>query len=117
MAFLRFFQGFQLVLCVLGAYLTWYVALRNGTAAEFENLRHLHSLSGTDTPLRQTFTGISPIDKRLGFLNSIIWLVTNDKTPGVLLHAYLYVGQFAAAYGLLIIEGARHGNVGKPTSQ
>ena len=116
MAFLRYFQAIQLTLVILSTYMTWYLAFQNGTAAQIAGFQSLDFLPGTEVPIRRTFTGVDAVDKYLTFMNCVGWLIVGGNSPGISLHAYLFGGQFAAAYGLLIIEGSRSGNRHKAIS-
>lgn len=113
MRVLRFFHIIQLLSIASSAYLTWYLMLRNGTVCHLKKTWDSQCLPGTEVPLTQSFTGFGPFDRQLKLYNGIIWVVVSGASPDISLHAYLFAGQLAAAYGLLILEGARNGNRGR----
>ncbi|MCJ1477789.1 hypothetical protein MMC13_006462 [Lambiella insularis] len=108
-------QAILIVLCALGGYLTWGLAMQNGTMSMMAHIRDFgpHVLPGTDAPLKQTYTGIRAVDYQLTVLAVFFWNLVDGSMP----HASLFVGklafQFIAAWGLLMIEGARNGNKGR----
>ncbi|MCJ1477783.1 hypothetical protein MMC13_006456 [Lambiella insularis] len=116
MALHRYSQAVQLTLGILGSYMTWYLAFGNGTAAQIAAFHSLDFLPESEVPIRRTFTGVNAVDKYLAVMNCVGWLMVGGNHPGVSLHTYLFCGQFAAAYGILMIEASRNGNYNKATS-
>ena len=106
----RYLQAIQLALGILGSYMTWYLVLENGTAAQIAAFNGLDFLPGSKVPIRRIFTGVKAVDKYLTAMNCVGWLIVGGDHPGLSLHAYLFCGQFAATYGLLMIEASRSGN-------
>lgn len=117
----RLIYGFQLsLLCLsaLGFYFTWYLVENNGTAESLRKLREEgpHWLPGTEVPLRRSYTGISVIDYQLTVLVCVFWGIVDGSNPGASLHAYLFAGQVAGLWGLIVLEGMRYGNAWKAIS-
>jgi hypothetical protein len=106
--------GLVLLACA-GFYTTAYMLLHNGTTDHLKALRGVepHVLPGTTAPLRRTYTGIEAVDARLAVLGSLFWVVVDGSAPNASLHGFMFAGQMAAAWGLLVLEGARRGNKGR----
>lgn len=67
----------------------------------------------TAAPMKQTYTGIGPVDKQLTVLVSFFYTAIDGNRADVSL-AFLYLGgQVLAAWVLITIESLRTGNQGK----
>ncbi|OQV00520.1 hypothetical protein CLAIMM_06003 [Cladophialophora immunda] len=67
----------------------------------------------TSAPMKQTYTGIGPIDKQLTVLVSFFYTAIDGNRADVSL-SFLYLGgQVLAAWVLVMVEGLRNGNRGK----
>lgn len=107
-----------LLLSVLGLYTTWYLFLNNGGYDIMVRVRDFgpHVLPGTHAPLKTSFTGIKKVDYQLGVLGLYFWQMVDGSRPDGSLLCFHFAGQFAACWGLLMIEGRRYGNRGKLVS-
>ena len=108
-----------LVVWTAGAfYFTWYLMLNNGTADFLSQMKGHgpHVLPGTEEPLKRIYTGIPRLDRQLVLLTVFFWKVVDGSMPGASLQAFLMIGQFGGAYGLMILEGLRTGNRGRAVS-
>ncbi|OAL38592.1 hypothetical protein AYO20_02242 [Fonsecaea nubica] len=66
----------------------------------------------TSAPMKQTYTGIGPIDKQLTVLVSFFYTAIDGNRADVSL-SFLYLGgQVLAAWVLIMVEGLRNGNRG-----
>ena len=67
-------------------------------------------------PVRQTFTGIPPIDAIIRQQNVLLWPAIDGTWPGLSLSAWEQSGQFSATWMVAGLEGLRAGNRGKLVS-
>ncbi|RYP38462.1 hypothetical protein DL767_002578 [Monosporascus sp. MG133] len=86
------------------------VALRNVVSGETE------ALGGAPQPFRREYTGVGPVDRHLATLVGFFAALVGDAGAGWDATAFIVWGlaQFGAAWGLLMLEGLRHGNRGRP---
>ncbi|MCJ1404566.1 hypothetical protein MMC11_007792 [Xylographa trunciseda] len=99
----------------LGAYLTWGLALNNGTLSMMERIREYgpQLLPGTDVPLKQSYTGIQAIDNQLTVLVLFFWQLVDGGMPGASLGTFRFASQFVPGWGLVVLESMRSGNKGR----
>ena len=108
-------QASLLALSGLGAYLTWGLALNNGTITMMEHIRDFgpHILPGTVAPLKQSYTGIEAVDYQLTVLVTFFWPLVDGGMPHASLGVFRFASQFVAGWGLVVMEGMRNGNRGR----
>ena len=101
-----------LLLSAAGFYATWYILLNNGTVDHMKHIRDLgpRLLPGTDQPLKTVYTGIVAIDYRMTVLALFFWEHVDGSFPAGSLFCFHFATQVVAGWGLLMIEGSRHGN-------
>lgn len=107
-----------LLLSALGLYTTWYFLLNNGGSDIIVRVRDLDPpiLPGTHAPLKTSYIGIKKVDYQLSVLGLYFWEMVDGSSPNGSLLCFHFAGQFAACWGLLMIEGRRYGNRGKLVS-
>ena len=108
-------QATLVALSALGAYLTWGLALSNGTITMMEYTRNVEPqvLPGTDSPLKQSYIGIQAVDNQLTVLVLFFWQLVDGSMPNASLSTFRFASQFVPGWGLVVIEGMRSGNKGK----
>lgn len=108
-------QGLLIATWVFGVYSTWYLFLNNGTADQVNEVLAAKPplLLGTNELLKTTFTGIKPIDDQLAMLAVIFYPVLDGSLPHASLFGFMFGGQFAAVYILMLIESVRSIHRGK----
>ena len=99
-----------LFLSVGGYYTTWYFILNNGTTDHTAHSRKLGLLPGTKEAVRTVYTGVPVIDHQLVFLTLFFWEIANGSNPSASLFSFYFATQVACGWGLLMVEGLRHGN-------
>jgi hypothetical protein len=67
----------------------------------------------TAAPMKQTYTGIGPVDKQLTTLVSFFYTAIDGNRADVSLSFLDLGGQVLSAWTLITIEGLRAGNQGK----
>ena len=98
-------------LAAAGYYTTWYFFSHNGTANHLAYVRQLQLLPGTQEPVRTVFTGLPALDDQLTVLTLFFWEIVNGSTaPSASLFCFYFATQLACGWGLLVLEGSRHGN-------
>ncbi|MCJ1392879.1 hypothetical protein MMC18_005751 [Xylographa bjoerkii] len=99
-------QASLIALSGLGAYLTWGLALNNGTTRMMEHIRDFgpHVLPDTDAPLKQSYTGIQAIDYQLTVLVLFFWQLVDGSMPSASLGTFRFASQFVAGWGLVVME-------------
>lgn len=97
----------------LGFYLTWYLAMNNGSFDFMANIRD-HGpriLPYTDkAPLRTQYTGIELVDNQLTVLTLFFFNIVDGSHPNACLQAYHFGGQIISGWSLLILESLRWSN-------
>jgi hypothetical protein len=73
-------------------------------------------LPGSDDPILRKLTGIGPLDYQLQILVTFFAPVVNTSNTNLTLFSILGLGQFGAAWTLLMMESMRLGNKGKAIS-
>ena len=97
-------------LSAAGYYTTWYFLLNNGTADHMAHSGKIQLLPGTKEPVRTVYTGIPVIDYQLTVLTLFFWEIVNGSNPSASLFCFYFATQVACGWGLLMVEGLRHGN-------
>ena len=97
-------------LSAAGYYTTWYFLSNNGTANHLAYTRKLQLLPGTEEPVRTVYTGVPAIDDQLTVLTLFFWEIVNGSNPSASLFCFYFATQVACGWGLLVMEGSRHGN-------
>jgi len=67
-------------------------------------------------PLVKTYTGVGPIDRQVTVLVSFFAPVVDSKNGALSLASVFGLGQFGAAWTLMMMEGSRQGNKGRVVS-
>ena len=101
-----------LLLCAVGYYATWHLLLNNGTTEHMTHMRDSgpHLLPGTDQPLKTVYTGLKALDYQLTVLALFFWELVDGSLPDASLFCFHFATQVACGWGLLMVEGLRHGN-------
>ena len=101
-----------LFLSATGYYATWYILLNNGTTDYMAHIRDFgpRLLPGTKEPLKTVYTGIPAIDYQLTVLALFFWENVDGSNPAGSLFCFHFATQVTCGWGLLMIEGLRHGN-------
>lgn len=105
----------QVALAVLGFWTLWPFPYNNGLLAHLKAQTELGaSIPGpTSAPMKQTYTGVAPIDNQLTVLVSFFYTAIDGKRGDISL-VFLSLGSHViAAWVLITIEGLRRGNKGK----
>ena len=99
-------------LSVAAYYGTWHILLNNGTTKHVAHILDVGppSLPGTKEPVRTVYTGVPSIDDQLTVLVLLFWPIIDGSIPAGSLFGFHFATQIACAWGLLMIEGLRHGN-------
>ena len=107
---------FLILNTLVGAYTTWYLAENNDLFPRMRGVRDNgpHLLPGTDAPLRKHYTGIRPIDHQLQVLMVLFWGGVSENHAAVSIQMGHFAGQCGAAWALIVLEGCRVGNKGRP---
>lgn len=100
------------LLSAAGYYATWYIFLNNGTTKHMAHVRDVgpRLLPGTEEPVRTVYTGISAIDYQMTVLALFFWETVDGSNPAGSLFGFHFATQVIAGWGLLMVEGLRHGN-------
>jgi hypothetical protein len=69
-------------------------------------------LPGTTDLILRTYTGIGPIDRQLTTLVTFFSPVLHSGNGALVLFSIFGLGQFSAAWLLMMLEGLRQGNKG-----
>jgi hypothetical protein len=101
-----------------GFYGTWVLAGRNGTFAALEALakQDVPLLPGTTDFLLTKYTGVAAIDNKLTILVTFFTPVLDDNNEALQLFSIFGLGQFGAAWMVMMMESMRQGNSGKIVS-
>ena len=99
-------------LSVAAFYATWYILLHNGTTDHMAHTPVIgpRLLPGTNEPLRTVYTGVRAIDHQLTVLILFFWENIDGSNPSGSLFGFHFAAQNVCGWGLLMIEGLRHGN-------
>ena len=108
-------RGLLAATWLFGVYSTWYLFLNNGTADQVDKVLASKPalLPGTNELLKTTFTGIKPIDNQLAMLAVVFYPVLDGSLPQASLFGFMFGGQFAAVYILMLIESVRSSHQGR----
>ena len=101
-----------LCLSAAGYYAVWYILLNNGTTDYMSHIRDFgpRVLPGTKAPLRTVYSGVPAIDYQLTVLALLFWETVDGSHPSASLFCFHFAMQIVCGWGLLMIEGLRHGN-------
>ena len=101
-----------LLLSAAGFYATWYILINNGTVDYMTHIRDVgpRLLPHTNEPLKTVYTGVPAIDYRLTVLALFFWENVDGSIPAGSLFCFHFATQIFSGWGLLMIEGLRHGN-------
>ena len=101
-----------------GLFGTWILAGSNGTVAILEALakQDVPLLPGSNDPLLKAYTGVGPIDRQLTILVVFFSPVLDPRNGALMLYSIFGLGQFGAAWTIMMMEGMRRGNKGKIVS-
>ena len=99
-------------LSAAGYYATWYILLNNGSTDHMAHIRDVgpRLLPGTEEPVRTVYTGVPAINYQLTVLALFFWENVDGSNPTASLFCFHFATQVACGWGLLMIEGLRHGN-------
>lgn len=99
-------------------YSMWVMSLQNGYLDSLLQLvaRGPFVLPGSTTPLLQSYTGISPLDRWLTFLQCVFANLTDGSAPHLLLLAIYSISQWNAVITSMVVESQRSFNRGKVVS-
>jgi len=105
-------------LSILGAFGTWVLGYRNGTFKQIFDVlaQDAPFLPGSADPLVRNYTRVGFVDHQLQVLVTFFAPVVDPKNPELTLFSVLGLGQFGAAWTLLMLESMRMGNKGKVVS-
>ena len=67
-------------------------------------------------PVKETYTGLKPVDGFLSALVSFFWPVLDGSDPRLTLGSFHFMGQVAAIWMLVMLETSRRGNNGRLVS-
>jgi hypothetical protein len=103
---------------MVGAFGTMVLGAHNGT------FDHISTLVAQDSPvfpgsnvlLLKEYTGIRAIDTQLSVLVTFFAPVVDSRNGPLYLYAIFGLGQFGAAWTLLVMESLRSGNKGRVVS-
>jgi hypothetical protein len=106
------------LLSAAGFYGTWILTGSNGTVAALEALAKQDAplLPGTTDFLLTKYTGVAQIDKKLTVLVTFFAPVLNDNNGALKLFSIFGLGQFGAAWMVMMMESLRQGNRGRIVS-
>ena len=97
-------------LSALGFYHTLYKINHNGTAHKIDATIKAGKLPGSNQPLLTQYTHIPYLDGFLTTLVTFFYPLVDWSHPAGSLQLYHFMGQIAAAWGLLTIESLRKGH-------
>ena len=100
-------------LSLFGVYALWFLFLNNGSSDMLNTSKEAGYLPDTTLPLKVVYTGIPPIDSIFVILNAFFWPAGDGNNPTLSLLCFQFLGQFLAAWPLLVLDSLRAGNVGK----
>lgn len=96
---------------LLGTVLTWGRTVADGTLGHLlEVLDNSHALPGSESPLRDSFTGIPPLDYLLRTLVVFFWEAVDGSHPAVTATGIYFAGQLFPVIVAIYLDGLRHGN-------
>ncbi|KAM3068861.1 hypothetical protein ACMFMG_011023 [Clarireedia jacksonii] len=106
------------LLSIIGAFGTMVLGAHNGT------FDHISTLAAQDSPifpgsnvlLLKEYTGVGAIDTQLAVLVTFFAPVVDSRNSALYLFAIFGLGQFGAAWTLLVMESLRSGNKGRLVS-
>ncbi|KAK4943508.1 hypothetical protein LTR10_016999 [Elasticomyces elasticus] len=104
-----------ILLSIAGFWTLWAFPYQNGLLKILSQQNEPGAVipGPTAAPMKQTYTGIGPVDKQLTILVSFFYTAIDGNRADVSL-SFLYLGgQVLAAWVLVIIESLRVGNQGK----
>jgi hypothetical protein len=106
------------LLSIAGAFTTLVLARRNGTLDLIISViaQNAPLLPGTDDPLLKSYTGIAGLDAQLAILVTFFAPVVDRSHSNLTLSGGFGLGQFGAAWALLMLESLRFGNKAKVAS-
>jgi hypothetical protein len=104
------------LLSLLGYYNTFHTLNLNGTGSLLSAIVDSGpsaKLPGTESPLLRSYTHIKPLDEVLTFLVTFFAPIVDGRLDG---YARWGLGQFGAAWTVIVMEGLRNGNNGRLVS-
>jgi hypothetical protein len=106
------------LLSVAAVYCLWIVASNNGLFKQIAELaQQKHSIfPGSKSALVRNYTGVTAVDGQLSTLVTFFAPVVQGGSEPLNLFSLFGLGQFGAAWTLLLLESLRKGNQGKVIS-
>jgi hypothetical protein len=103
---------------MVGAFGTMGLGARNGTFDHISTLAAQESpvFPGSNVLLLRQYTGVRAIDRQLSVLVTFFAPVVDSRSGTLYLYAIFGLGQFGAAWTLLVMESLRSGNKGRAVS-
>ena len=107
--------GLQIGLAALGFWTLWGFPYNNGLLAILKGQTEAGAMipGPTVAPMKQTYTGIKPIDSQLTILVSFFYTAIDGNRGDVSLSFSGLGGNVLASWVLITLEGLRNGNKGK----
>jgi hypothetical protein len=106
------------LLSVAGVFGTWILSDSNGTITTLKALvrQDVANLPGSTDLLLKTYTGVAPVDRQLTVLVTFFAPVLNSTNGALTVFSIFGLGQFGAAWTLMMMESMRVGNRGEIVS-
>lgn len=96
---------------VIGTALTWGRTIADGTVGHLQEILNVsHTLPGSNSALRDSFTGILPLDYLLRTLVVFFWEAVDGSHPAVTATGVYFAGQLFPIIVAIYLDGLRHGN-------
>ncbi|RDW68949.1 uncharacterized protein DSM5745_08709 [Aspergillus mulundensis] len=101
------------LLSLLVFYTIFYTFEINGASKLVKETVATGKLPASDASLRQTYTGIAPLDRLLTILVIFFWPLTDGSNLSLVIHSIGFSGTFGSAWVLITLESWRRGNAWK----
>jgi hypothetical protein len=107
--------GLEIALALLGFWTLWAFPYNNGLLKILQDETRPGALipGPTAAPMKQTYTGIGPVDRELTTLVSFFYTAIYGNRGDVSLSFLGLGGHVLAAWALVTVESYRNGNQGK----